>query len=102
MESTRALTPAPTKKVTEIVTARAETEAEPSVPTEAEPAATEKRVEQESPDTSVALEKKDASEKAKSPIPEAPSEDLDFIIRHASRKSYLKKKSWKPNTTPGN
>jgi hypothetical protein len=34
----------------------------------------------------MALEKKDALEKAKSPIPEAPSEDLDFIIRHASGK----------------
>jgi hypothetical protein len=31
----------------------------------------------------MALEKKDAPEKAKSPIPEAPSEDFDFIIRHA-------------------
>jgi hypothetical protein len=34
----------------------------------------------------MALEKKDAPEKAKSPIPKAPSEDLDFIIRHASGK----------------
>jgi hypothetical protein len=34
----------------------------------------------------MALEKKDAPEKARSPIPEAPSEDPDFIIRHASRK----------------
>jgi hypothetical protein len=56
----------------------------PSAPTKAEPAATE-RVEQESPDTSMALEK-DAPEKAKFPIPKAPSEDLDFIIRHASGK----------------
>jgi hypothetical protein len=32
------------------------------------------------------LEKKDAPEKARSPIPEAPSEDSDFIIRHASGK----------------
>jgi hypothetical protein len=30
----------------------------------------------------MALEK-DVTEKAKSPAPEAPSEDLDFIIRHA-------------------
>jgi hypothetical protein len=34
----------------------------------------------------MALEKKDAPEKTTSPIPEAPSEDLDFIIRHASGK----------------
>jgi hypothetical protein len=29
---------------------------------------------------------KDVAEKAKSPAPEAPSEDLDFVIRHASGK----------------
>jgi hypothetical protein len=34
MESTRALTPAPAKKIAEAATARAETEARPSVPTE--------------------------------------------------------------------
>jgi hypothetical protein len=34
----------------------------------------------------MALEKKDAPEKARSSIPEAPSEDPDFIIRHASGK----------------
>jgi hypothetical protein len=102
METTRALTPAPAKKIVETVTARAETEAGPSVPAGAEPGATEHRAEQESPDTGMALEKKDAPEKARSPIPEAPSKDLDFIIRHASGKSYLKKKLWKPNSTPGN
>jgi hypothetical protein len=86
MEITRALTPAPAKKVAEIATTRVETEVGPSVPVEAEPGATEQRAEQESPDTSMALEKKDAPEKARSPIPEAPSEDLDFIIQHASGK----------------
>jgi hypothetical protein len=85
MEMTRALTPTPVKKVAKIVTARAETEAGPSMPAEAEPAATEERAEQECPDISIALEK-DVAEKAKSPVPEASSEDLDFIIRHASRK----------------
>jgi hypothetical protein len=84
METTRALTPAPAKKVTEAATARAETEAEPSAPTEAGPAVTE-RAEQKSLDNGMALEK-DAPEKAKTPIPEAPSEDFDFIIRHASGK----------------
>jgi hypothetical protein len=85
METTRALTPAPAKKVAEVVTARAETEAGPSVPAEAEPAATEQRAEQEFPDTSMAVEK-DVAEKAKSPAPEAPSENLDFIVRYASGK----------------
>jgi hypothetical protein len=86
MESTRALTPVPTKKVAEAATARVEAEAWPSVPTEAEPAGTEQRTEQESSDAGLALEKKDMPEKVKSPTPEAPSEDLDFIIWHASGK----------------
>jgi hypothetical protein len=86
MESTRALTPAPTKKVAEAATARIEAKARPSVPTEVEPAGTEQRTEQESLDAGLALEKKDAPEKVKSPTSEAPSEDLDFIIQHASGK----------------
>jgi hypothetical protein len=45
-----------------------------------------RETEQGSSDTGLALEKKDASEKVRSPTPEAPSEDLDFIIRHASGK----------------
>jgi hypothetical protein len=90
MEKTRALTPAPAKKVVETVTARAKTEAGSSVPAEAEPGVTEQRAEQESRDTGMALEK-DAPEKARSPIPEAPSEDLDFIIRHASGKKLSEK-----------
>ena len=85
METTRALTPTPVKKVAETVTARAETEARPSVPAEAEPAATEQRAREEFPDASIALEK-NVAKKAKSPAPEAPSKDLDYIIRHASGK----------------
>jgi hypothetical protein len=85
METTRALTPAPAKKIIEAAISHAETEAGPSVPAETEPAATEDRAEQESPDVGMAMEK-DVAEKAKSPAPEAPSEDLDFIIRHASGK----------------
>jgi hypothetical protein len=84
METTRAPTP-PVKKVAETVMARAEAKAGPSVPAEAEPAATEQRAKQEFLDTSMALEK-DVADKAKSPTPEAPSEALDFIIRHASGK----------------
>ena len=84
MESTRAFTRAPTKKVAKAVTACVETEAGPSVPAEAEPAATEQRAEQESPDTGMALAKKDAPAQARSLILEALSEDPDVIIRHAS------------------
>jgi hypothetical protein len=77
METTRALTPTPVKKVAEAATTRAETEAGPSVPVEAEPASTEQKAEQEFPDTNMALE---------NDVAEASSEDIDFIIRHASRK----------------
>jgi hypothetical protein len=90
-ESARALTPAPAKKIDEAATARVETEAGPSVPTEAEPAGTEQRTEGSS-DDGLALEKKDAPKKVKSPTPEAPSEDLDFILRHASGKRLSEEK----------
>jgi hypothetical protein len=67
------------------VVVRAKTEAGPSASAEAEPAATEQGAEEEFPDASVALEK-NVAEEAKSPAPEALSEDLDYIIRHASGK----------------
>jgi hypothetical protein len=89
METTRALTPAPVKKFVEAVTAHMETKARPSVPAETKLAATEQKAEEESLDISVALEKNVAKE-AKSPAPEAPSEDLDYIIRHASGKRLSK------------
>jgi hypothetical protein len=73
------------KKVAKAVTTRAETEVGPLVPAEAEPTATEQRAEQEFPDASIALEK-NVAKKSKSPTSEAPSEDLDYIIRHASGK----------------
>jgi hypothetical protein len=85
METTKALTPAPAKKVVEAAISQTETEARPLVPTKTKPAATEDKAEQESLDAGMALEQ-DVTEKAKSPVPEAPSEDIDFIIRHASGK----------------
>jgi hypothetical protein len=93
MESTRALTPTPAKKVAEVVTTRAEAEAEPSMPTKAVPARTEQRTNQESSDAGLAMEKKDASKKVKSSTPEAPSENLDFIIRHTSGKRLSKEEN---------
>jgi hypothetical protein len=54
METTKALTPAPTKKVAEAAMARAEAEAGPSVPTETKPATTEDKAEQESPNAGMA------------------------------------------------
>jgi hypothetical protein len=99
METTRTPTP-PMKKDAETAISHTKTEAGPSVPTKTKPATTEDRAEQESLDVGMALEQ-DVMKKAKSPVPEASSEDIDFIIRHASGKRYLKK-LWKPNTTPGN
>jgi hypothetical protein len=82
---TRALTHAPIKKVVEAAMAHTETEAGPSVPAETKPAVTEERAEQKSPDIGIAMEK-EVAEEAKSPALEAVSENLDFIIRHASGK----------------
>jgi hypothetical protein len=45
---------------------------------------------------------KSATKETKSLIPEAPSEYLDYIIRHASGRNYLKKKILKANTMPEN
>jgi hypothetical protein len=86
LESIRVSTPVPARETVEAAAVRVETEAGPSMPTEAEPAGIEQRTEQGSSDAGFSLEKKDMPEKVKSPIPEAPSEDLDFIIRHASGK----------------
>jgi hypothetical protein len=46
METTKALTPAPTKKVAKADTAQAKAEAGPSVPIETKPAAPEDKAEQ--------------------------------------------------------
>jgi hypothetical protein len=102
IESTRAFTRAPTKKVAKAVTACVETEAGPSVPAEAEPAATEQRVEQESPDAGMALEKKDAPEKLNLLFPKHRPKILTLLFDTLREKGYLKKKSRKSNTTPGN
>jgi hypothetical protein len=79
METTRALTPIPTKKVAKAVIAQAEAEAGPSVPIETKPAVSEDKAEQQIPDTGMAAGQ-DVTEKVKSSAPEAPSEDVDYII----------------------
>jgi hypothetical protein len=82
METTKALTPAPTKKVVEAVKVQAEAEAGPSVPIEMKAVAPKDKAEQQTPDTGMAAGQ-DMIEKAKSPAPEAPAKDVDYIIRHA-------------------
>jgi hypothetical protein len=89
MESTRASTP-PAKETAEAATARAEPEAGPSVPIETESTGTGWSVEQGPSDVGLVPEKEDTPKKIESPTPEAPSEGLDFIIRHASGKRLSK------------
>jgi hypothetical protein len=87
LESTRLSTPAPTKKTAEAATVRVEAEAGPSGPS-----GTRQSIEQGPSDIGLVLEKEDVSEKIESPTPEAPTEDLDFIIRHASGKKLSEEK----------
>jgi hypothetical protein len=93
LETTKALSPAPTRKIVEA--AKAEAEVGPSAPTETKAVAPEDKADQQTLGQSMA-------EKAKSPAPEAPVEDVDYIFRHASGKNYPKKKSWKLDTMPKN
>jgi hypothetical protein len=83
LESTKASTLAPAKETAEAATAHAEPEAGPSVPIETEPAGTRWSVEQGPSGVGLILEKEDTPKKIEPPTPEAPSEELDFIIRHA-------------------
>jgi hypothetical protein len=77
METTKALTPAPAKKAAEATKAQAEAEVGPSVPTETKPVASEDKAEQESPNAGMVVE-------------QDVTEDIDYIIRHASGKRLSK------------
>jgi hypothetical protein len=87
LETTKALSPALTKKVVptktksqaetetrqaEAAQVQAEAEARPSVPTETEPAALEEKVTEQI-----------ASEKIETPAPKASNKSIEYIIRHA-------------------
>jgi hypothetical protein len=85
METTKALTPAPVKKVAKVAKVQAEAEAEPTVPIEAKVVAPEDKADQQTSDAGKGAGQSMA-EKAKSPAPEAPVEDVDYIFRHASKK----------------
>jgi hypothetical protein len=92
LETTKALSPAPSKKIAqseaksqagaetgqaepEATQVQAEAKAEPSVPAETEPGAPEEKAAEQI-----------ASEKIETPAPEALIENIDYIIRHASGK----------------
>jgi hypothetical protein len=91
LESTRAPTPASAKEAAKPATTRAEVKAGPLVPIETGPVETiEQDTEQRPLDATLILEKEGASKKVKFPTPEAFTEGLDFIIRHASGKQLSK------------
>jgi hypothetical protein len=102
MESIRALTPAPAKKIVEAATGRAETEVAPSVPAETESVGTGQGTEQESPDVGLALEKKTCPKKLNLLFPKYRPKILTLLFDMLREKGYLKKKSRKPNTMPRN
>jgi hypothetical protein len=89
LESTRASIPAPAKETAEAATSHAEPKARPSVPIETKPVGTEQSIEQGPSDVGLVPETEDAPKKVESLTPEASSEELDFIIRHASGKKLL-------------
>jgi hypothetical protein len=62
------------------------------VPIETEPVGTRQSIEQGPSDVGLVLEKEDAPEKVESSTPEASTEELDFIIRHASGKKLSEEK----------
>jgi chemotaxis protein histidine kinase CheA len=94
LETTKALSPAPTKKIVEATKVQAEAKAGPSAPIETKAVVLEDEVDQQTSDTGVATEQ-EMAEKAKSPIPEALVEDIDYIVRHASGKKLSKEETLK-------
>jgi hypothetical protein len=62
------------------------------VPVKTKATTPEDKAEQQTSDTDMAA-RQDKIEKARYPAPEAPAEDVYYIIRHASGKNYPKKKS---------
>jgi hypothetical protein len=85
LETTKALSPGPTKKTAEAAKAQAEDEAGPLAPIETKAIAPEDKADQQTSDTSMAAGQ-DMAEKTKSPVLEALVEDIDYIFRHASGK----------------
>jgi hypothetical protein len=86
LESTRAPTTTSAKEAAEVAIARVEVKAGPSVPIETKPVGTRQSIEQGPLEVGLVLEKEDAPENVEPPTPEASTEELDFIIRHASGK----------------
>jgi hypothetical protein len=76
LETTKALSPAPTKKAAEAIKVQAGAKARPSVPIETKPVAPEDKSEQQTSAIGKASEDI-TTEKTEAPAPEAPSEDIN-------------------------
>jgi hypothetical protein len=85
LETTKALSPGATKKDAEATKVQDVTEAGPSAPIKTKAIAPEDKTDPQASDAGM-VEGPDAGERAKSPAPEASSEDADYIYRHASGK----------------
>jgi hypothetical protein len=89
METTKALSPAPTKKAVEAIKVQARAKARSSLPIEMKAAVPKDKTKQQTLDTGM-MAGRSIIEEAKSPAPEASSKDVDYIIRHASGKKLSK------------
>jgi hypothetical protein len=85
LETTKALSPGPTKRNVEAAKVQDEAKAGPSAPVETKVVTPEDKADQQTSDTGKAA-RQDMAEKAKSFVPEALVEDIDYIFRHASGK----------------
>jgi hypothetical protein len=82
LETTKALSPTPTKKIAETAKVQAEVEAGPSTPIKTKAVAPKDKVDQQTSDVGM-VAGQGMTEKTKSPAPEASTEDVDYIVRHA-------------------
>jgi hypothetical protein len=85
IETTKALTPASTKKIAEAAKNQVNAKVGPSAPTKTKAVVPNDKVGQQSSDTGKTTEQV-VTERAKSHVPEALAEDTDYIVRHASGK----------------
>jgi DNA-binding ferritin-like protein len=85
LETVEALSPGPIKKIAEAAKVQAKAEAEPAAPIETKVVVPEDKTDQKALVAGM-KEGQEATERAKSPAPEAIVEDADYIYRHASVK----------------
>jgi hypothetical protein len=89
LETAKALSSSPIKKIAEAAKVQVEAEAEPAAPIETKAIAPEDKTDQQASDAGMA-EGQDAAERTKSPAPKVAVEDADYIYRHASGKKLSK------------